>query len=138
MKATANAMKASRRLRRILSPPEARLWRLLRGSPAGIKFRRQYAIGPFVADFYCPAAKLVIEIDGQVHDFEAQAQHDVARDALIATYGITVQRIAAREVMKDAAAIAAALVDLCAGGPLHHSAAPSGPPPHAFGAGRSD
>ena len=129
MKATANAMKASRRLRRILSPPEARLWRLLRGSPAGIKFRRQYAIGPYVADFYCPAAKLVIEVDGQVHDFEGQAQHDAARDKLIATYGITVQRIAARDVMMDASAVASALVEFCTGGPLHHPARPDGPPP---------
>ena len=81
MKATANAMKASKRLRRNMTPPEALLWQLLRRSPAGIRFRRQYAIGPYVADFYCPAVKLVIEIDGQVHGVERQAQHDARRDA---------------------------------------------------------
>jgi very-short-patch-repair endonuclease len=76
-------MKASRRLRRNMTAPEALLRQMLRRSPAGIKFRRQYAIGPYIADFYCPAAKLVIEVDGQIHDFEQQAEHDAARDNII-------------------------------------------------------
>ena len=125
MKATANSMRASRRLRRTMTKPEAVLWRLLRGSPNGIRFRRQYAIGPYVADFYCPAARLVIEIDGQIHDFAEQARLDVTRDETIAAFGVRVQRIAARDVLADAPGIAAALVELCR--PLHQPAA--GPPP---------
>ncbi len=135
MKATANSMKASRQLRRRMSKPEVLLWQLLRHSPAGIRFRRQYAIGPFIADFYCPAAKLVIEIDGQGHDFDKQAQHDVARDELITGFGVRIQRIAAGDVLKDAPAVASALVDMCAR-PLHQLAAPDGPPPHGSAAGR--
>jgi very-short-patch-repair endonuclease len=109
-------MKASRRLRRNMTAPEALLWQLLRRSPAGIKFRRQYAIGPYIADFYCPAAKLVIEVDGQIHDFEQQAEHDAARDNIIRGFGIRIERIAASEVLKDATSIASAIVELCAGG----------------------
>jgi very-short-patch-repair endonuclease len=138
MRATANAMKSSRRLRREMSPPEALLWRLLRRSPCSIKFRRQYAIEPYVADFYCAAAKLVIEIDGQIHGFDDQASHDTRRDALINSYGVRVERVAASEVMRDASSIAQSIIEICLAGPLHHPVLPDGPPPHASGAGRSE
>ena len=114
MKATANSMRASRRLRRQMAPPEALIWQLLRSSPAGIKFRRQYAIGPYVADFYCPSAKLVIEIDGNTHAFEPQAEHDARRDKLITSYGVRIFRIAASDVMRDATSVASAIVETCA------------------------
>ena len=132
MKATAKSMKASRRLRRQMSPPEALLWQLLRGSPAGIRFRRQYAIGPYVADFYCPTARLVIEIDGQVHDSAEAAARDKARDELIAGFGVRIERVPAAQVMRDATAVASAIVDLCMAQarPLRRPALPAGPPPH--------
>jgi very-short-patch-repair endonuclease len=138
MKATSSSMRASRRLRREMTKPEILLWQHLRGSPSGVSFRKQYAIGPYVADFYCARAKLVIEIDGQIHDFEGQAKSDASRDEHIAGYGVRVQRIAAREVLDDPAGVAAAIVDLCLHGPLPYSASPSGPPPHRFATGRSE
>lgn len=113
MRATGNSMRLAKRLRRSMSPPEALLWQFLRRSPAGIKFRRQYAIGPYVADFYCPNARLVIEIDGQVHNFERQATHDLERDRLINKLGVRIERIAAADVMRDATAVAEANVDTC-------------------------
>ena len=113
MKANRNSMRSAKRLRRSMSPPEALLWQFLRRSPAGVKFRRQYAIGPYVADFYCPSAKLVIEIDGEVHNFGRQARHDLLRDELIASFGVRIERIAAREVMNDATAVAASIVETC-------------------------
>ena len=138
MKATRNSMRSAKRLRRSMTPPEALLWQLLRRSPAGVKFRRQYPIGPYVADFYCPSAKLVVEIDGQIHNFDERANHDFERDQLIGKLGIRVERIAASEVMRDAASVAQSIVDLCLAGPLHHPAAPDGPPPHRFATGRSE
>ena len=137
MKATRNSMKASNRLRRKLTPPEALLWKLLQGSPAGVKFRRQYAIGPYVADFYCPSAKLVIEIDGQIHNFEGRADRDVLRDEVIRGFGVRVERIAAGEVMRNATAVAQSIIELCLAGP-GPSTAFGGPPPHSFGTGRSE
>jgi very-short-patch-repair endonuclease len=121
-----------------MSKPEVLLWQLLRGSPAGIRFRRQYAIGPYIADFYCPAARMVIEIDGQIHDFDEQAQHDAARDQMIASFGVRIERIAASEVLQDAAGTASALIELCASvGPLHHPRKRGdGPPPFGSAAGR--
>jgi very-short-patch-repair endonuclease len=139
MKATGNSMRASRRLRRQLTPPEALLWKLLQGSPCGLRFRRQYAIGPYVADFYCPSAKLVIEIDGQVHNFEHQAKHDGLRDEIIRESGVQIYRIAAAEAMREATSVANAIVETClAARPFHHSASPSGPPPHRSATGRSE
>jgi very-short-patch-repair endonuclease len=88
------------------------LWRLLRLSRRDLRFRRQHAIGPFVADFYCPAAKLVIEIDGATRD-EQQAA-DKRRDAYMKSLGLRVVRIAAADVLANPEAIADGVYRLCA------------------------
>ena len=54
-------------LRRVLTPPEARLWTSLRLRPGGLKFRRRHPLGPFILDFYCEAARLAAEVDGEGH-----------------------------------------------------------------------
>jgi very-short-patch-repair endonuclease len=97
-----------------MSPPEVRLWNRLRRSPSGVRFRRQHPIGPYVADFYCPAAKLVIEVDGLVHDFADQAEHDDRRGAYMHALGLEVVRISARDVLADVDAIAQSLITMCA------------------------
>jgi very-short-patch-repair endonuclease len=107
-------MRLARQQRRNMSPAEVRLWNRLRRSPCGIGFRRQHPIGPYSADFYCPVAKLVIEIDGLIHDFAAQAEHDERRNAYIRELGLQTVRIAASDVMRDADAAAGALIALCA------------------------
>jgi very-short-patch-repair endonuclease len=66
-----------------------------------LKFRRQHSIGPFVADFYCPAAKLVIELDGSVHDSETAQQQDEERTAYLVNLGLRVVRFENREVMEN-------------------------------------
>ena len=114
MRATRNSMKAARRLRRGMSPPEVRLWNRLRRSPSGVRFRRQHPIGPYVADFYCPAAKLVIEVDGMVHDFAGPAARDDFRNAYISSLGLRLIRIPAADIFADADAVAQSLISLCA------------------------
>ena len=111
MRATGKSMRVARQQRRAMSPPEVRLWSLLRRSPNGIKFRRQHPVGPFVADFYCPSAKLVIEIDGLIHDLTAT--RDQNRDEYIAGLGLGILRIPASDVMADASSVADGLVRLC-------------------------
>jgi len=96
-----------------MSPPEVKLWSLLRRSPGGVRFRRQHAIGPYVADFYCPAAKLVIEIDGMVHDFEGRAARDERRDEFLRGLGLRIIRIPASDVFKDATAVADGVIAMC-------------------------
>jgi very-short-patch-repair endonuclease len=58
---------AAKQLRKSLTPSEKQLWQALRGGKlAGLKFRRQHPVGNFILDFYCPAYKLVIEVDGEI------------------------------------------------------------------------
>ena len=96
-----------------MSLPEVKLWSLLRRSPDGVRFRRQHPVGPYVADFYCPAAKLAIEIDGGVHDAADAQTKDRARDAYMKRIGLTVIQILAADVLADPTSVADGLVRLC-------------------------
>jgi very-short-patch-repair endonuclease len=60
-------------------------------------FRRQHAVGPYVLDFYCPKARLAIELDGISHDTGDQPQRDIERDAWLEAHGIAVIRITSAE-----------------------------------------
>jgi very-short-patch-repair endonuclease len=77
------------------------LWTGLRRYGAGGRFRRQHPVGPFVLDFCCPALRLVIELDGAVHDDPAQARRDAARTAWLQAQGYRVHRFRNEEVMDD-------------------------------------
>ena len=137
MTATDKTYKNARRLRRELSLPEKLLWVRLRR--ADVRIRRQHPIGTYVLDFYCPAAKLGIEVDGAAHDFGSRPQRDEDRSRWLLAQGIEVMRISAKEVLAHPDSVADALQRLCfSRSPLHHSASPNGPPPHRFAAGRSE
>ena len=80
---------------------EQRVWSLLRGRRlAGLKFRRQHVIGNYVADFVCISARLVIEIDGDTHDEEAQVR-DARRTEDIERAGFRVIRFWNQFVLTD-------------------------------------
>jgi very-short-patch-repair endonuclease len=82
--------------------PEVLLWEQLRlGRLSGHKFRRQHPIGPYVADFYCDAAKLVIEVDGYSHGVADRPKRDAARDEWLAGEGVSTLRIPARDVLRS-------------------------------------
>jgi very-short-patch-repair endonuclease len=99
-------------LRRILSPPEVVLWVRLRQRRPGVPvFRRQHPIGPYIADFYCSAAKLVIEIDGASHGEAAQIEHDARRDAFMERLGCRVIRCSAGDAMRDPDQVAQGMID---------------------------
>lgn len=100
----------ARQLRKSMSKPEVMLWRYLRGDPQGLRFRRQHAIGRFVLDFYCPKARLAVEIDGIAHDMGDQPEFDMKRDAVLADAGIETLRIAAIDVLRDAGGVADRIV----------------------------
>ena len=69
---------------------------------AGLKFRRQQPVGPYVADFYCHELKLIVEIDGSIHDGDQQIAHDQNRDANLAALGCTILRFTNSEVFLNA------------------------------------
>ncbi|HET9145838.1 MAG TPA: DUF559 domain-containing protein [Sphingomicrobium sp.] len=89
----------ARRLRRNATDVERKLWRALRESNLPWRFRRQHPIGRFVADFACPALKLVIELDGGQHVMRAKA--DEARTRELARYGYRVIRFWNNDVVEN-------------------------------------
>ena len=83
----------ARGLRRKSTFVERRLWAALRGkSLEGLRFRRQQPIGPYIADFFCPSAKLVIELDGYFHSDTLRAQRDEIRTTWLNERGYRVLR----------------------------------------------
>jgi len=104
----------ARALRRAMSPPEAALWQILRARPGGLKFRRQHPAGPYVLDFYCPAARLAIEIDGIAHEMGANPERDERRDAWLEAQGYRVLRIVAGEVRDNAEGVLRHILNSCA------------------------
>ena len=97
-----------------MTPPEVMLWvRLRPRQPEGPRIRRQHPIGPYIADFYCSAARLVIEVDGRGHNMGDRPERDERRDAWMAAQGFTVLRYTAADVMADATAVADGIWDTC-------------------------
>jgi very-short-patch-repair endonuclease len=93
------ALVRAKRLRRISTPAEEALWEHLRDRKLlGLKFRRQVPVGPYVADFYCYELRLILELDGLVHEGDSQIRHDVNRDGNPEALGFRILRFTNREV----------------------------------------
>jgi very-short-patch-repair endonuclease len=87
-------------LRREMTPAEVRLWNALKDRKlGGLKFRAQHPVGRFILDFYCPSQRLVIELDGGVH--EEQLEYDQARTEFLNAYGYRVIRFPNEEVLTN-------------------------------------
>jgi very-short-patch-repair endonuclease len=115
---------AAKRLRWELTPAEAVLWEALKERRlGGLKFRCQHPVGPFVLDFYCAERKLVVEVDGGIHDQLEQAEYDAARTAHLGSFGYRVIRVRNEEVLANLPAVLARIA--AAAAPLD----PSWPPP---------
>ena len=84
-----NPKTTARRLRRQKTTEEKQLWLALRaGRFAGFKFRREHPLGEYFLDFYCPTAKLSVELDGFHHGLPHQQLHDIKRKLFLDTQGI--------------------------------------------------
>ncbi|MCC2630309.1 MAG: hypothetical protein K0S38_118 [Candidatus Paceibacter sp.] len=89
----AKNMQARRReLRKNATLQEIILWKYLRKKKLGYLFYRQHSIGPYVVDFYCPQAKLIIELDGQQHQELENKKYDSERTVFFETLGFRVIR----------------------------------------------
>jgi len=122
----------ARQLRRDGTLAEHRLWEQLRNRKlAGSKFLRQAPIGPFVADFLCREAKLVIEVDGATHSTQAELESDARRTNYLRRYGHRVIRFQNDEVLNGMdqvlSSIEQALTKLPSPTPLRRNGAPSSP-----------
>jgi very-short-patch-repair endonuclease len=92
----------ARLLRKKATDVERILWRRLRNRNfAGYKFRRQHPFGPYILDFYCPSAKLAIELDGGGHDYRASQVRDRARSEFLSRQGVAVLRFWNHQVRQE-------------------------------------
>jgi very-short-patch-repair endonuclease len=86
-------------LRKNLTMTEKELWARLKNVKSGFRFKRQHPINIFIADFYCHKAKLVIEVDGEIHNY--QQEYDFGRTAEMEKFGIRVLRFTNTEVLNN-------------------------------------
>jgi len=99
-----------------MTPPEARLWQVLKGRQlGGLKFRRQHPIGPYVLDFYCAEARLAVEVDGMGHFEPEQSFRDGTRDDWLRRQGLAVLRIAAEDVRVNLDGVAGQILEWAKG-----------------------
>jgi acetylglutamate kinase len=88
-------------LRNRMTPAEEILWKHLHINEWKLKFRRQHPIWNYVTDFYCHGIKLVIELDGGIHEIEEVKKNDEVRETHLKEFGLTVLRFKNDEVVKD-------------------------------------
>lgn len=109
------ASRHARELRANQTEAEARLWRQLRGRQlAGAKFRRQAPVGPYIADFICLAAKLIVEPDGGQHADNEEA--DAARTTWLGAQGFRVVRFWNNGVLANTDAVLERILEALRGG----------------------
>lgn len=102
----------AKELRQNMTEAEKILWKELRANRLhGWHFRRQQIIGAFFADFYCHAAALVVEVDGEIH--QTQAEYDQERTELIRDYGIQVIRFKNEEIFQQLPQVLAKIDQTC-------------------------
>ena len=93
------------------TPAEDKLWQELRNRHlCGAKFRRQYTVDRFIVDFFCPKTKLIIEVDGPIHDYTQE--EDALRQEFLEAQGLKVIRFTNDVVMKEMQTVLAAIADL--------------------------
>jgi very-short-patch-repair endonuclease len=98
-------------MRRKLTAPEYILWEHIKTRrPDSPVFRRQYALGPYILDFYCIRAKLAIEVDGGIHSEAANVIRDTHRDAWLNSQGVHVYRVPAVEIFTDVESVADGII----------------------------
>ena len=81
------------------------LWQRLRRKALGLRFRRQHPLDRFIVDFCCPAAKLVVEVDGEIH--QGLTEYDAEREGILGSFGYRVVRFRNEQVLSDIGSVLA-------------------------------
>jgi very-short-patch-repair endonuclease len=97
-------------MRKNMPDAEFKLWCELRNNGLGLKFRRQQPIGPYIVDFFCSEAKLIVEVDGQQHALGTGPDKDLDRMQWLEAQGYSVVRFWTNEVMHELDAVCAAML----------------------------
>ena len=115
-------------MRRKPTRAEDMLWQRVRNRQvAGAKFRRQQAIGSFIVDFVCIEHRLVIEVDGSIHDLPAQQSYDARRQAYLEDLGYRVVRFTNHDVLQSIESVVESIATKLPQAQLPLSGVPSGP-----------
>ncbi|MER9423673.1 endonuclease domain-containing protein [Mesorhizobium sp. M0317] len=124
----------ARALRVHATKGESLLWYELRDlKSAGIKFRRQCPIGPYIVDFACLAVKLIVEVDGDMHEHDRGMRHDAVRDAYLRSLGFEVFRVDEPDVINSAWHVAQVVKEKVARVAGDPTPPHTRPPPHEGG-----
>jgi very-short-patch-repair endonuclease len=100
--ATPDIFQKAKDLRKYETEAEKMLWlKLCKNQVMGLQFRRQHPINRFIADFYCASIKLVIEVDGSIHEFPENKEYDIERSEILNDFGITVIRFSNDQIIED-------------------------------------
>jgi len=107
---TNSKKRLSRAMRKEPTTAEELLWQRVRGNGiAGFKFRRQQVIEGFIVDFFCHQAKLVVELDGDVHDTKEQKLKDAQRRVVFEARGLAELRFRNKEIFENTDGVIAAI-----------------------------
>jgi len=94
--------KLAKELRKLETEAEKQLWsKLNKNQIIGLQFRRQHPINRFIADFYCPKIKLIIEVDGSTHELPEYQSHDIGRSEILNDFGMTVIRFTNEQIIEQ-------------------------------------
>ena len=105
---------SARELRRRSTEAERLLWDHLRNRRlAGLKFRRQHPLGPYIVDFYCAAHRLIVEVDGPIHAYTQE--QDTIRSEWLDRYGYRVLRFTNEEVLYSLESVLERIRQACEG-----------------------
>ncbi|NER25399.1 MAG: DUF559 domain-containing protein [Symploca sp. SIO1C2] len=111
-KVTSTKVQRAKELRHQMTQEEKILWQHLRANRLNrLHFRRQQIIDGFIVDFYCHAARLVIEVDGEIH--QQQVEYDAERDRILSARGLRLLRIRNEEVRQNLDKILAIISTAC-------------------------
>jgi very-short-patch-repair endonuclease len=98
--ANSSTLRTAHILRRSMTKAEAVLWKKLRDRKIfNTKFRRQHPVYIFIVDFYCHEYKLVIEVDGEIHNEEKASQYDSGRTKILNKFGLKVIRFTNNQIL---------------------------------------
>ena len=104
----------AKKLRNNMTSAEVKLWEALKGKQVlGFRFRAQHPIDIFIADFYCHPLKLVIEVDGGIHNNQDQKESDIGREAELENLGIKVMRFSNEQVEDELTLVIDEILQIC-------------------------
>jgi very-short-patch-repair endonuclease len=111
-KVSVKTLVRAKELHRELTPAEKILWKEIKANKlSGLHFRRQQIIHGYFADFYCHQHELVVELDGDIHDF--QKEYDAEREAYLISLGFRVIRFKNEEVMDNLNGVLRKILEVC-------------------------